>query len=184
MTCVLPAYPLGKSQRLLAALDAQAGPIALHGSVKTYATLYAQAGIKLAPWQPLSEANVAEIKGRGLVITSAAAQEVGLIKKLGKVSWAFASGWMMTRAARRNRDFDRGFVLSDHADWPGLLRAIQATGAERIGVTHGQLDAFTRYLNETGHDAFALPTRFTGEGLHEGLEREAGEASLEPHEKA
>jgi len=169
VTCVLPAYPLGKSQRILAALDPGTGPIGLHGSVKTYAPLYAEAGVALPHWQPLTEESAKELKGKGLIITSAAAQEVGLIKKLGKVSWAFASGWMMTRAARRNRDFDRGFVLSDHADWPGLLAAIKDTGASRIGVTHGSLDTFTRYLKEQGYDAFPVSTRFTGEGLHEGM---------------
>lgn len=177
ITCVLPAYPLGKSQRLLAGLRAgQPGPIALHGSVKTYAHLYAQAGVALADWQPLSASNTSELRGTGLVITSAAAQEVGLVKKLQPLSWAFASGWMMTRAARRNRDFDRGFVLSDHADWQGLLTAIRATGASRIGVTHGQTEAFGRYLREQGYDSFTLPTHYTGEGMHEGLHEEAAAA--------
>ncbi|KAF0094230.1 MAG: putative mRNA 3-end processing factor [Puniceicoccaceae bacterium 5H] len=176
---VLPAYPLGKSQRLLAGLEASIGPIALHGSVKTYAPMYERAGVQLAPSVTLSEATVPEIKGRGLVITSSAAQEVGLIRKLGGVSWAFASGWMMTRAARRNRDFDRGFVLSDHADWPGLLRAIEATGAERIGVTHGQVHEFSRYLREQGHDAFVFPTRYVGEAQGEGLQEDAPAAANE-----
>jgi putative mRNA 3-end processing factor len=58
---------------------------------------------------------------------------------------------------------DRGFVLSDHADWSGLLETIEATGAERIGVTHGQTAALVRWLGERGHDAWSLETRFDGD---------------------
>jgi putative mRNA 3-end processing factor len=58
---------------------------------------------------------------------------------------------------------DRGFVLSDHADWPGLLDTIEATGAERIGVTHGYTSQMVQWLKEQGRDAFAIPTRFVGE---------------------
>lgn len=164
LTSVLPAYPLGKSQRLLAGLDAGEGPIAVHGNVRTFLPLYEAAGIRLAPTVPLTEQTAPEIRGKGLVIMSSAARETGVLRKLGPLSYAFASGWMQTRAARRSRDGDRGFVLSDHADWPGLLAAVEATGASRIGVTHGELDSFTRYLRDRGYDAFPVPTRFTGEG--------------------
>lgn len=167
LTSILPAYPLGKSQRLLAGLDPSVGPIAVHGNVKTFLPLYAAAGIRLPPTTPLTEASAPEIRGRGLVVMSSAARATGALAKLGPSSHGFASGWMRTRAARRNRDADRGFVLSDHADWPGLLAAIKATGAHRIGVTHGELDAFTRHLRESGYDAFVVPTRFTGEPTHE-----------------
>ncbi|MCC5804855.1 MAG: ligase-associated DNA damage response exonuclease [Opitutales bacterium] len=164
ITSILPAYPLGKSQRLLAGLDAAEGPIAVHGNVKTFLPIYEAAGIRLAPTVPLTEKTAPEIRGKGLVITSSAAHETGIIRKLGPVSHAFASGWMQTRAARRSRDGDRGFVMSDHADWPGLLAAVEATGACRIGVTHGELESFSRYLRERSYDAFPVPTRFTGEG--------------------
>ena len=61
-------------------------------------------------------------------------------------------------AARRRRAVDRGFVLSDHADWPGLLAAIEATGAERVLVTHGYAAALVRYLREQGLDAGVIAT--------------------------
>jgi putative mRNA 3-end processing factor len=70
---------------------------------------------------------------------------------------------MRIRGARRRRAVDRGFVLSDHADWPGLLRAIEATGAERIGVTHGYSDDLARWLREKSWQADALRTRYEGE---------------------
>ena len=70
------------------------------------------------------------------------------------------SGWMQVRGARRRRAVDRGFVLSDHADWPGLLSAIQATGAERIIVTHGNTAALIRWLKESGRIAQSFETEY------------------------
>lgn len=164
ITSILPAYPLGKSQRLLAGLGDGPGPLAVHGNVQTFLPHYCRAGVALPLTIPLRANNLADLRGRALVITSSAAQETGLLTKLGPTATALASGWMTTRAARRSRAADRGFILSDHADWPGLLRAIEATGAPRIGVTHGQLHPFSRYLRDNkGLDAFIVPTRFTGE---------------------
>jgi putative mRNA 3-end processing factor len=81
---------------------------------------------------------------------------------------------MKIRGARRRRALDRGFVLSDHADWPGLLQAIEATGAEHVGITHGYTHALVKYLREeTGRDAFIVPTRYRGEGEEEADEEEA-----------
>jgi putative mRNA 3-end processing factor len=77
----------------------------------------------------------------------------------------FASGWMALRGVRRRRAGDRGFVISDHADWPGLISAIKETEAENIYVTHGYTDIFTRYLNENGWNAKAVPIQFEGETL-------------------
>ena len=67
-----------------------------------------------------------------------------------------ASGWMRIRGTRRRRALDRGFVLSDHADWPGLLRAIDATGAENVWVTHGYRAPLARWLAEHGTRAEAI----------------------------
>ena len=52
------------------------------------------------------------------------------MRRLGTHSDAFASGLMRVRGVRRQRAFDRGFVLSDHADWPALLQTIDETGAQ------------------------------------------------------
>ena len=72
---------------------------------------------------------------------------------------------MRVRGHRRRRGFDEGFVLSDHADWPGLLQAIQATGAKKVFATHGYSDTLARYLKEELKiDAEPLETLFEGEG--------------------
>ena len=70
---------------------------------------------------------------------------------------------MQVRGNRRRRGLDRGFALSDHADWPGLLSAIAATGAERVFATHGSVGPLTRYLSEKGLDARALETAYGDE---------------------
>ena len=72
------------------------------------------------------------------------------MKRFRSFEQAFASGLLRIRGTRRRRGFDRGFVLSDHADWPGLLRTIRETGAERVYAMHGHREALVRYLRELG----------------------------------
>jgi putative mRNA 3-end processing factor len=98
-----------------------------------------------------------------LVLAPPSVQGTPWIRKFGEISTAFASGWMQVRGARRRQGFDRGFVVSDHADWPGLLEVIAATGAERVLATHGQVAVLSRYLSEKGIDAGPLATRWSGE---------------------
>jgi putative mRNA 3-end processing factor len=81
-------------------------------------------------------------------------------RKLGEQSDAFASGWMQLRGARRRQGVDRGFVLSDHADWPGLQQAIAATGASRVIVTHGYEAVMVRWLQQQGLEAGSFRTEF------------------------
>jgi putative mRNA 3-end processing factor len=81
---------------------------------------------------------------------------------------------MRLRGTRRRRGVDRGFVLSDHADWPGLQQAIGASGAGRVIVTHGQIEPMVRWLTEQGLDAGAFATEYGDEALDTG---EAGNAS-------
>jgi putative mRNA 3-end processing factor len=100
---------------------------------------------------------------RALIIAPPSAQASAWTRRFGEVSTAFASGWMRIRGVRRRRAVDRGFVLSDHADWPGLLAAIGATGAERVWVTHGYSAVLARWLTEHGLDARPITTPFEGE---------------------
>jgi putative mRNA 3-end processing factor len=160
---VLFAYAFGKAQRILASIDASIGPILVHGAVDTLDRAYREAGVALP------EARVAIELERGfdvagaLVIAPPSAQSTPWLKRFGDYSDAFASGWMAIRGARRRMAVDQGFVLSDHADWPGLNRAIEATGAERVFVTHGHSQPLVQWLTERGLDASAMSTQFEAE---------------------
>ncbi len=166
-TSMLFAYSLGKAQRLLAGVDPAIGPIAVHGAVNRFNLAYRAAGVALPDAPHAAGDSVSAVLGKGLVIAPPSALGTPWVRKFaraeGGISAGFASGWMQVRGTRRRRAVDRGFVLSDHADWNGLLSAIRATGASRIGVTHGYVQPLVRWLGESGMDAFPVPTRYTGE---------------------
>jgi putative mRNA 3-end processing factor len=158
-TSVLLAYPLGKAQRVLAGIDSSIGPILVHGAVERFNALYRQAGVPLPETHPLASPSP-----RGaLVFAPPWTAAPPWFRRLGPASTGLVSGWMRIRGTRRRRSLDRGFVLSDHADWPDLLRAIEATGAGRILVTHGYRFPLVRWLREGGLDAQAVETQFAAE---------------------
>ncbi|HZZ79303.1 MAG TPA: ligase-associated DNA damage response exonuclease [Gemmataceae bacterium] len=133
---LLFAYALGKAQRLLAGLDAEQGPIYCHGAVEAVNEVYRQSGVRLAETQRVGDEKRSAFAD-ALIVAPPSAQRSPWVRRFGDYSSAFVSGWMRVRGARRRRAVDRGFVLSDHADWPGLLDAIRQTGANTVLVTHG-----------------------------------------------
>lgn len=162
-TAVLLVYALGKSQRVLAGLKeagACLGPIAAHGAVRNFVELYRELGCELPEVLDGGVEHVPRVKGHGLVLAPPSAAGTPFLRKYGRASLALASGWMRVRGNRRRRALDRGFVLSDHADWPSLLKAIEASGAERVLVTHGFQDTLVRHLRERGLEADRLETQF------------------------
>ncbi|MFI5387885.1 MAG: ligase-associated DNA damage response exonuclease [Fimbriimonadales bacterium] len=171
---LLMGYALGKSQRALSGLDPTVGPIFLHGAVKRVTDAYRQTGVDLPPIQQVWEVGKAFDWTKAIVIAPPSANGTPWIRRFGDYSSAFMSGWMAIRGARRRLAVDRGFVLSDHVDWPALLNGIRATGAERVWATHGYSQVVVRYLAEQGVDAKVLPTRWEGE-QDQGSEQEAKE---------
>ena len=160
---LLFAYALGKAQRLLSGLDESIGPVLTHGAVERMTVPYRAEGVRL----PVT-ANATTLKRDGgyagaMIIAPPSASGSTWTRRFGNASTAFASGWMHVRGARRRRSVDRGFTLSDHVDWPQLLQAIDATGAERVFVTHGFSDIVVRWLREHGLEAHTLATRYEGE---------------------
>lgn len=159
---VVYAYSFGKAQRVLAGVDASIGPIVVHGAVATMNEAYRASGVALPPTRLVTDTPPDDLR-RALVVAPPSTQGSTWLKRFGEFSDAFASGWMQLRGTRRRRGLDRGFVLSDHADWPGLLEAIAATGAQRVIVTHGYVDPLVRYLAEQGYDAGAFKTEYGDE---------------------
>ncbi|QGX98984.1 ligase-associated DNA damage response exonuclease [Roseovarius faecimaris] len=168
MFSLLGAYSLGKAQRVMTLLDPSIGPILTHGAVEgTNAVLRGQ-GLDLPQTVPVTpELSAADHTG-ALVLAPPSALGSAWARRFRPSATGFASGWMRLRGIRRRRAVDRGFVVSDHADWSGLNSAIAATGAENIYVTHGYTDIFARWLNEQGKNAQVVPTEFTGEVLDDG----------------
>ncbi|MFL6661789.1 MAG: ligase-associated DNA damage response exonuclease [Rhizobacter sp.] len=160
---LLMAYSFGKAQRILAGVDPTIGPILVHGAVEPLNRAYREAGVALPPTRLVAEVTDKALFKRALVIAPPSVQNSVWARRFGDASDAFASGWMQLRGARRRRSVDRGFVLSDHADWPGLQRAIAATGAERVIVTHGYEAVMVRWLGDLGLEASAFATEY-GDG--------------------
>jgi putative mRNA 3-end processing factor len=160
---VVYAYALGKAQRVIANVDASIGPIYTHGAVEALNEAYRASGVELPPTQRVSEMSRGHRFDDALIVAPPSAQATPWLRRFGDYADAFASGWMQIRGIRRRRAVDRGFALSDHADWPGLLQAISATGARRVFVTHGYSEPLVRWLCERGIDARTLVTRFAGE---------------------
>ncbi len=160
LTSILFAYALGKSQRLLAGLNSEMGPILAHGAVMRFLPAYVQSGVTLAPVQHADADRVRAAKGTALLLAPPSAAGSPWLRKFFPYSTAMVSGWMQIRGIRRRKGVDRGFVLSDHADWPGLLEAVRLTGASRIGVTHGYTTALMQWLNQSAECAYVVPTHF------------------------
>lgn len=161
---VLFGYALGKAQRLLAGLlGAEEGPIFTHGAVERLNADYRDSGIELPPTSYVGAAKRGRDWAGALIVAPPSAAGSPWIRRFGAASTAFASGWMRIRGARRRRSLDRGFVLSDHVDWPALLDAVAATGAERVQVTHGYREPVVRWLRAQGLQAEAVASRWEGE---------------------
>ncbi len=169
---VVYAYSLGKAQRVMMGVDASIGPIYTHGAVEGLNAAYRASGVALPATQRVSELERGHDFRGALIVAPPSAQSTTWLRRFGEYADAFASGWMQIRGVRRRRAVDRGITLSDHADWPGLISAIDATGARRVLVTHGYSEPLVRWLNERGIDAGTLRTAFTGEASGE----EAGSA--------
>ena len=162
------AYALGKAQRILAGvLGADIGPVYTHGAVERLTQDYRDSGIALHATTPVASLPRGTDYAGSLIVAPPSAAGSTWLRRFGDVSTAFASGWMQVRGARRRRSLDRGFVLSDHVDWPALISAIEATEAERVWVTHGYREQVVRFLTERGIASQSIASHWEGENDQE-----------------
>ncbi|UJP64701.1 ligase-associated DNA damage response exonuclease [Mongoliitalea daihaiensis] len=161
---VLFAYSLGKAQRILQHLNSDIGEIFVHGAIWNTNEALINNGISLRKVEKVSaEINKSRFK-KAMILAPPSAMGTPWMKKFGPYRTGICSGWMSIRGTRRRRAADAGFVLSDHADWKGLIQAIQATEAETVYLTHGSKAVFAKYLQEEkGIHAVELETLFEGE---------------------
>lgn len=178
--CVLFCYALGKAQRVLAELHVRRAELPqefawVHGSTNLLNPAYAEAGVELLPTRLVSERDADDPKDAHgkrdyaghLVLAPPSAAGSTWMRRFGvasRVDTGFASGWMHLRGIRRRRGYDRGFVISDHADWGDLVRTIEEVGCRRVLATHGSSRTLARYLREQGMDASELETLYETEG--------------------
>ncbi len=172
-TSILGAYALGKAQRLLATVNPDIGPILTHGAIENTNEVLRNQGITLPQTTYATAEITAKTHPGALVLATPSALGTTWTRRFGPASTAFASGWMALRGVRRRRAADRGFIVSDHADWDGLNDAIKATGATKIFATHGYTSVFQRWLTEQGYDAHVVSTDYHGESLDNSEESEA-----------
>ncbi len=161
---VLFCYAVGKAQRVLAEIGRRGGrTVFVHGAIDALLDAYRDEGITFAQTVPVGARRKGKSFAGELIIAPPSAFGSPWLRRFGDASTGFASGWMRVRRHRRRRGFDRGFVLSDHVDWPALLRTIEQTGAKRVLATHGYSDSLARYLREIGLAAEPLETLFGDE---------------------
>jgi len=160
---VIFAYSLGKAQRVLHLLHSEYGPIFCHGAVFAMNQVLSQAGLQLPDAQKVVGPGKNELYHKACILAPPSAYGTPWLKKFEPYSSGVVSGWMTVRGRRRSKTLDRGFPLSDHADWPSLLQTIQETGAQQVIVKHGYTDVLARYLTEMGISAVSLGHSHTGE---------------------
>jgi putative mRNA 3-end processing factor len=163
-TSVLFCYTIGKAQRVLAELARHTDkPVLVHGMMLSAIEAYREAGVAMLPVRPATERPRGTSCAGELVLAPLSARGTPWMRRLGDVSDGFASGLMRVRGVRRQRAYDRGFVLSDHADWPALLDTVADTGAARALATHGYAEALARTLAGRGLESGVIRTAWEGE---------------------
>jgi putative mRNA 3-end processing factor len=163
---ILFCYAFGKAQRVLSELTKfTTRPVYVHGAIQALNEIYREVGVPMLETIPTSDMPRAHNYAGDLVLSPPSGHRSTWMKRFNHPQTAFASGWMAVRGARRRRGYERGFVLSDHADWQSLIDTVRQTGAKTVYVTHGQSDIVSRYLREiVGVQAMPLKTLFEGEG--------------------
>jgi putative mRNA 3-end processing factor len=162
ITSIISAYALGKAQRIIHNVDHGIGPIYCHAAVENINKVLRRSGVYIQDTRILGE-NVKQKDMHGaLVIAPGSTLSTAWIKRFKACSTAAASGWMTLRGRKKWQHVDKGFVLSDHADWKGLNSAVKETGCERVIVTHGYTDIYARWLRECGY--WAEPEKNAHEG--------------------
>lgn len=157
-------YALGKAQRILAELQHFTdATIYLHGSMEKLTEIYRDQGVEMLPTKLVTEAPSGHDFKGDLILAPPSAHRSPWMKRFKEPQTAFASGWMQVRGARRRRGYEKGFVLSDHADWNELNQTIEETKASTVFLTHGRTETLDRYLSERGLHVRHFETQYEDE---------------------
>jgi putative mRNA 3-end processing factor len=174
---VLFGYALGKCQRVMAELALLTKrAVWTHGAVEAMAAAYRQAGVRMVESRKVGDEGDEGKEGRWdevgrkrsfvgeLIVAPPSAAGSVWMRRFGEYETGFASGWMRVRGIRRRMGYDRGFVMSDHADWDDLIRTVRECGARRVLATHGYAEQLARHLREAeGVEAGVVETPWKAE---------------------
>ena len=152
------AYALGKCQRVILALR-KAGyhkPIYLHGAQIRLCELYQQQGIDLGELIAVNDVTDKATLAGEIVLAPPSALADRWSRSLPDVRTVMASGWMQIRARARQKQVELPLIISDHCDWPELLRTIEEVNPNEVWVTHGREDALVHQAQQMGYQAKAL----------------------------
>ena len=157
---IIGAYALGKAQRILKLVDPSIGPVYGHAAVENLNQVIRSQKVVLPESHKIDLNNRKVDYSKALIIAPPSSLQSAWVDRFKDHRLAMASGWMAIRGTRRRRNIETGFVISDHADWNGLLEAIKATGASNIYTTHGYTEIFAKYLNEKGYNSQVIKTEY------------------------
>ena len=149
-TSILFCYSLGKAQRLLNEISKTnfKNKIHTHSSIYKMNNCYKKLGINIIDTKKFDKnKNFEDLKG-SLILLPPALNKSSFLKNLKNIQTGFASGWMSIRALRRRSGYDKGFSISDHADWMAILNTIKESEAKNIFFHHGDYETLNRYLKE------------------------------------
>lgn len=157
-------YALGKAQRILAELTRFTDrTVYLHGAMESLTQIYRDAGIKMLPTASVQDFEKGHSFKGDLILAPPSAHRSPWMKRFKEPQTAFASGWMAVRGTRRRKGYEKGFVLSDHADWNELNQTITETQASTVYLTHGRTDVLQRHLEEQGTTVKLFHTEYEAE---------------------
>lgn len=158
-TAVLFAYAAGKAQRVLAELHGRLPQIAaaglnplvgLHPTMTRMVRVYRAGGVAMLPTEPVGAPPRGSVFAGRLILAPPGAVGTSWMNRFAPHATGFASGWMGAADSQRRQRYNAGFTLSDHADWPSLLRTIRETGARRVLTMHGDASELLGPLRAEG----------------------------------
>ncbi|MEM9481653.1 MAG: ATP-dependent DNA ligase [Verrucomicrobiota bacterium] len=149
---VLLGYSLGKAQEILSSLKNAGLPVMLHKSVMKMTEVYRQFATEFPTFE---EFEPARVEGHALIVPPSVARSQQ-IRRIKNKRLAMISGWALNPGSKFRYQVDEVFPLSDHADYPGLMDAVEAVQPKRVLTLHGFAEEFARDLRGKGIEAWSL----------------------------
>jgi hypothetical protein len=149
-TPALLCYSLGKSQEVMRALAPAGLPLMLHPETLRLTRIYEQFGWTFPPYREFD----ARAAAGHVVICPPHARS--LLNRILGVRTAAVTGWAMDPGAIHRYRCHAAFPLSDHADYPSLLRFVELVRPKRVLTLHGFAREFAADLRRRGIEALAL----------------------------